>query len=52
MSAAASDGLAPAVLTFDPHPASWSPRSALPRLLTSLAERCSMLARGRESSTS
>ena len=43
--AAAQKGLQPAVLTFDPHPASIvAPRRAS-RLLTTQAERCSVLAR-------
>src|SRR5665213_1894333 len=43
--AAAEKGLAPAVLTFDPHPASIVAPQRAARLLTTQAERCSILAR-------
>jgi riboflavin kinase/FMN adenylyltransferase len=44
-SAAEEKGLAPAVLTFDPHPASIVAPQRAARLLTTQAERCSVLAR-------
>jgi len=37
--------LAPSILTFDPHPASIVAPHRQPRLLSTLAERCSLLAR-------
>ena len=37
--------LAPSILTFDPHPASIVAPHRVPRLLSTLAERCSLLAR-------
>ncbi|HEV2198433.1 MAG TPA: bifunctional riboflavin kinase/FAD synthetase [Bryobacteraceae bacterium] len=37
--------LAPSILTFDPHPASVVAPHRQPRLLSTLAERCSLLAR-------
>ena len=43
--AAEEKGLAPAVLTFDPHPASIVAPQRAARLLTTQAERCSILAR-------
>jgi riboflavin kinase/FMN adenylyltransferase len=43
--AAEEKGLAPAVLTFDPHPASIVAPQRAARLLTTQAERCSVLAR-------
>ncbi|MDP8988754.1 MAG: bifunctional riboflavin kinase/FAD synthetase [Acidobacteriota bacterium] len=44
-SAAGEKGLQPAVLTFDPHPASIVAPQRAARLLTTQAERCSILAR-------
>jgi riboflavin kinase/FMN adenylyltransferase len=44
-SAAGEKGLEPAVLTFDPHPASIVAPQRAARLLTTQAERCSVLAR-------
>src|SRR6202049_3342604 len=44
-SAAQEKGLQPAVLTFDPHPASIVAPQRAARLLTTQAERCSVLAR-------
>ena len=43
--AAREKGLQPAVLTFDPHPASIVAPQRSPRLLTTQAERCAVLAR-------
>src|SRR4051794_15177409 len=43
--AADQKGLRPAVLTFDPHPASIVAPQRAARLLTTQAERCSILAR-------
>ena len=43
--AAREKGLQPAVLTFDPHPASIVAPQRAARLLTTQAERCSLLAR-------
>jgi riboflavin kinase / FMN adenylyltransferase len=43
--ASIEEGLRPAVLTFDPHPASIVAPQRAARLLTTQAERCSMLAR-------
>ena len=43
--AAAEKGLQPAVLTFDPHPASIVAPQRASRLLTTQAERCSLMAR-------
>src|ERR1700722_5700919 len=43
--AAQEKGLQPAVLTFDPHPALIVAPQRASRLLTTQAERCSMLAR-------
>src|ERR1700680_129862 len=43
--AADEHGLQPAVLTFDPHPASIVAPQRAARLLTTQAERCSVLAR-------
>src|SRR5579864_1894615 len=45
MRAAREKGLQPAVLTFDPHPASIVAPQRASRLLTTQAERCSILAR-------
>jgi riboflavin kinase/FMN adenylyltransferase len=43
--AAAEKGVQPAVLTFDPHPASIVAPARASRLLTTHAERCAMMAR-------
>src|SRR5580692_5974036 len=45
MRAAREKGLQPAVLTFDPHPASIVAPQRAARLLSTQAERCSVLAR-------
>src|SRR5258708_29130881 len=45
MRAASERGLQPAVLTFDPHPASIVAPQRAARLLTTQAERCAVLAR-------
>jgi riboflavin kinase/FMN adenylyltransferase len=43
--AAEAKGVQPAVLTFDPHPASVVAPARASRLLTTLAERCALMAR-------